>query len=175
MQKVQIQKVIESFKESARVPKNAPTDNTIVNMLENTNLQFLKVEPTRSGLIFNRGSVVECIVRNVINEYVRGQASTYYKKSVNDLDISLNKCNKNLLNDLGLSNENYEIKLITSLARASMSSKIESSVIMIDLRAKTKGAYLVSPNDLIIYNSSSIKDYKNGIKLDLLTELLGIE
>ena len=55
-----------------------------------------------------------------------------------------------------------------------MSSIIKTDIIMIDLRNKTKGVYLVKPNDLVIYNGSSIKDYSNGIKLDLLMELLGL-
>ena len=174
MQKVKIEVIIEKFEESAKNPKNAPTDNTIIEMLDNTSLEFLQVEETRGGALYNRGSVVECITRHIINDYVRGQASSYYKKSVKDLDINLMKCNKDLLNDLNLKNQDYEIKLITPLARASMSSVIKTDVIIIDLRAKTKGAWLVSPNDLVIYKGSSIKDFQNGVKLDLLTELLGL-
>lgn len=175
MQKIKINVIVKAFEESAKNPKNAPTDSAIIDMLENTCLEFLQVEETRGGKLYNRGSVVECITRHVINEYVRGIASTYYKKSVKDLDINLSKCSKDLLNDLGLSNDNYEIKLITPLARASMSTIIKSDIIMIDLRAKTRGAWLVSPSDLVVYNGSSIKDYNNGVKLDLLSELLGLE
>lgn len=175
MQKIKINVIVKAFEESAKNPKNAPTDNAIIEMLDSTCLEFLQVEETRGGKLYNRGSVVECITRHVINEYVRGVTSTYYKKSVKDLDINLSRCSKDLLNDLGLSNDNYEIKLITPLARASMSTIIKSDIIMIDLRAKTRGAWLVSPNDLIIYNGSSIKDYNNGVKLDLLSELLGLE
>ena len=175
MQKIKINVIVKAFEESAKNPKNAPTDNAIIEMLENTALEFLQVEQTRGGALYNRGSVVECITRYTINEYVRGQASAYYKKSVKDLDINLVKCSKDLLNDLNLKNQDYEIKLITPLARASMSSIIKTDVIIIDLRAKTRGAWLVSPNDLVIYKGSSIKDFQNGIKLDLLTELLGLE
>ena len=45
---------------------------------------------------------------------------------------------------------------------------------MVDLRGKNKGVYLVKPQDLVIYNGSSIKDYNNGVKLELLSELLGL-
>lgn len=176
MQKIKIDTILKAFEESAKNPKNAPTDSAIVEMLENTALEFLQVEETRGGKLYNRGSVVECITRYALNDYLRGSASATYKKSVKNEDFTTMRKNVDLLNDLGLSkNTNYEIKLITPLARASMSTIINTDVIMIDLRAKTKGAYLVKPNDLILYNGSSIKDYKNGVKLDLLCELLGLE
>lgn len=175
MQKININTIIKAFEESARNPKNAPTDNAILEMLDNTCLEFLQVEETRSGKLYNRGSVVECIVRYVLNEYLNGVASATYKKSVKEEDFTTNKKSIELLNDLGLEkNKNYEIKLITSLARASMSNIIKTDVIMIDLRNKSKGVYLVKPNDLVIYNGSSIKDYNNGVALDLLGELLGL-
>lgn len=175
MQKININTIIKAFEESARNPKNAPTDNAIIEMLENTCLEFLQVEETRGGKLYNRGSVVECVVRYVLNEYLNGVASATYKKSLKDEDFTTNKKSIELLNDLGLEkNKNYEIKLITSLARASMSNIIKTDVIMIDLRNKSKGVYLVKPNDLVIYNNSSIKDYNNGVALDLLSELLGL-
>ena len=175
MQKIKIDLVIEKFGESARNSKNAPTDRAIIEMLENTNLEYLQVEETRGGNLYNRGSVVECVVRYVLNDFLRGSASATYKKSVKNEDFSSVRKNTELLQELGLEpNKNYEIKLITSLARASMSAKIENDVIMVDLRNKTKGVYLVKPQDLVIYNGSSIKDYENGIKLDLLMELLGL-
>lgn len=175
MQNVNVEIIVKAFEESARNPKNAPTDNAIIEMLENTDLEFLQVEETRGGNLYNRGSVVECVVRYQLNSFLRGSASATYKKSVKDLDFSTVRKNQELLNELGLEpNKEYEIKLITSLARASMSNIIKTDVIMIDLRNKTKGVYLVKPQDLIIYNNSSIKDYKNGVALDLLNELLGL-
>lgn len=176
MQKVKIEKVIKLFEESAKNSKNAPTDNAIISMLENTMLEFLQVEETRGGNLYNRGSVVECVVRYALNDYLRGSASSTYKKSLKNEDFTTTRKNADLLQDLGLEiNMNYEIKLITSLARASMSAKIENDVIMVDLRAKSKGVYLVKPENLVIYkDGSSIKDYKNGINLDLLSELLGL-
>lgn len=175
MQKVNVNVIIEKFKESAKTPKNAPTDNTIIEMLENTNLEFLTVEIARGGSVFNRGSVIECVVRYALNDFLRGSASANYKKSVKNEDFSTIRKNAELLNELGLeSNKNYEIKLITSLARASMSNIITSDIIMVDLRGKNKGVYLVKPQDLVIYNNSSIKDYKKGVKLELLSELLGL-
>lgn len=176
MQKIKINTILKAFEESAKNPKNAPTDSAIVEMLENTSLEFLQVEETRGGKLYNRGSVVECITRYALNDYLRGSASATYKKSVKNEDFSTMRKNRDLLHDLGLeSNKEYEIKLITPLARASMSTIIKNDIILIDLRAKTKGAYLVKPKDLILYNGSSIKDYQNGVRLDLLCELLGLE
>lgn len=176
MQKIKINVIVKAFEESAKNPKNAPTDNAIIEMLENTSLEFLQVEETRGGKLYNRGSVVECVVRYALNDYLRGSASATYKKSVKNEDFTTMRKNADLLSDLGLSsNTNYEIKLITPLARASMSTIIKNDVIMVDLRNKTKGVYLVKPSDLVVYNGSSIKDYKNGVKLDLLNELLGLE
>ena len=175
MQNVNVEIIVQAFEESARNPKNAPTDTAIIEMLENTDLQYLQVEETRGGNLYNRGSVVECVVRYQLNSFLRGSASATYKKSVKDLDFSTVRKNQELIQELGLEpNKEYEIKLITSLARASMSSIIKTDVIMIDLRNKTKGVYLVKPQDLIIYNGSSIKDYSNGVSLDLLSELLGL-
>ena len=175
MQTVKIEIIVKAFEESARNPKNAPTDNAIIEMLENTDLQYLQVEETRGGNLYNRGSVVECVVRYQLNSFLRGSASATYKKSVKDLDFSTVRKNQELLQELGLEpNKEYEIKLLTSLSRASISNIIKTDIIMVDLRGKTKGVYLVKPNDLVIYNSSSIKDYKNGIALELLSELLGL-
>lgn len=175
MQNVNINTILKAFEESAKTPKNTPTDRAIIEMLENTDLEFLQVEETRGGNLYNRGSVVECVVRYQLNSFLRGSASATYKKSVKDLDFSTVRKNQELIQELGLEpNKEYEIKLITSLARASMSSIIKTDIIMIDLRNKTKGVYLVKPNDLVIYNGSSIKDYKKGVSLDLLCELLGL-
>jgi hypothetical protein len=175
MQTIKIETIIKAFEESARNPKNAPTDNAIIEMLSNTDLRYLQVEETRGGNLYNRGSVVECVVRYQLNDFLRGSASATYKKSIKDLDFSTVRKNQELLSELGLQpNKEYEIKLITSLARASMSNVIKTDIIMIDLRNKTKGVYLVKPNDLVVYNGSSIKDYKNGVALDLLSELLGL-
>lgn len=175
MQNVNVEIIVKAFEESARNPKNAPTDNAIIEMLENTDLEFLQVEETRGGNLYNRGSVVECVVRYQLNSFLRGSASATYKKSVKNEDFSTVRKNTELVNELGLEpNKEYEIKLITSLARASMSNIIKTDIIMVDLRNKTKGVYLVKPNDLIIYNGSSIKDYNNGVALDLLSELLGL-
>lgn len=175
MQTIKIETIIKAFEESAKISKNAPTDKAIIEMLENTCLEYLQVEETRGGKLYNRGSVVECVVRYVMNDFLRGSASATYKKSVKDLDFSTVRKNTDLLQELGLQpNKEYEIKLITSLARASMSSIIKTDVIMVDLRGKTKGVYLVKPNDLVIYNGSSIKDYNNGVALELLGELLGL-
>ena len=176
MKKININEIIKSYAmDSVAHSKNAQTNNAMITMLENTSLEYLTVEPTRTGAIYNRGSVAECVIRSVINEYVLGQTSNHYKKSNNGVDLSTKKKSVDMLKDLGLStNKSYEIKLISSLARASYDNTNKSDfVIMIDIRAKSKGVYLVNYNDLVLYNATSIKDYR-GQRLDLLCELLGL-
>jgi hypothetical protein len=176
MQKVKIETIIKSYKlDSLQHEKNKPTNSLIVSMLENATIDSLQVEFARGGGIYNRGSVVECLTRAVANEYINGRVASLYKKSTNEEDFNTNKKNAQYVRELGLEpNTNYEIKLITSLARASMSTKVVNPCIVIDLRAKTLGVYLVQPKDLVIYNGSSIKDYNNGVALSLLSELLGL-
>jgi hypothetical protein len=111
----------------------------------------------------------------MLNEYIKGSASSHYKKSIANEDFSTIRKNAELVNELGLEiNVNYEIKLISPLARASYTNKVESPIIMVDLRKKSKGVYLVQPNDLVFYNATSISDYNNGESLDLIAELLGL-
>lgn len=175
MKKININEIVKSYEmDSVAHPKNAPTNNAMITMLENTSLEYLTVEPTRSGNIFNRGSVAECVIKSVINEYVLGQTSNHYKKSSKGVDLSTKRKSIEMLQDLGLTtNKTYEIKLLSSLARASYDNTNKSDfVIMLDIRAKSKGVYLVSYNNLVLYNATSIKDYK-GKRLDLLSELLG--
>ena len=177
MKKIQIEAIIKSYAmDSQAHPKNAPTNNALISMLKNTSLEYLTVEPTRTGAIYNRGSVAECIIKSIINEYVLGQTSNHYKKSSKGVDLSTKRKSVEMLQDLGLStNKSYEIKLISSLARASYDNTNKSDfVIMLDIRAKSKGVYLVNYNDLVLYNETSIKDYKNAKRLDLLGELLGL-
>lgn len=176
MKKIKINEIVKTYQmDSVAHPKNAPTNNAIITMLENSNLEFLTVGPTRTGAIFNRGSVAECVIRSVINEYINGASAKHYKKSTHAEDLTTKRKNAEMLQDLGLqTNKTYEIKLLSSLARASYDNTNKSNhIIMIDIRAKSKGVYLVNYNDLILYNATSIKDYK-GQRLDLLGELLGL-
>ena len=176
MQKVKIENIIKSYElDSIAHSKNKPTNELIISMLENASVESLQVEPTRGGGIYNRGSVVECLFRAVANEYINGKVASLYKKSTNEEDFNTNKKNAQYVRELGLEpNTKYEIKCISSLARASMSTKVVNPCIIVDLRAKTLGVYLVQPKDLVIYNGSSIKDYTNGVSLDLVSELLGL-
>jgi hypothetical protein len=51
--KVGVNAIIERYEmDSARNVKNAPTNNAIIEMLENTSLEYLQVETSRSGSIF---------------------------------------------------------------------------------------------------------------------------
>lgn len=177
IKKIEINEIIKSYEmDSVANPKNAPTNKIIIKMLENSSLEFLSVEINRGGLIYNRGSVVECLLRACVNEYLSGKISHHYKKQSNGVDLSTKKKNTMLLNELGLlSGSTYEIKALSSLARASYNNHNKSDyIIMVDIRAKSLGVYLVKYSDLVFYNATSIKDYKQGKRLDLLGELLGL-
>lgn len=177
MKKIKVNEIIASYeRDSISHQKNAPTNQVIIKMLKASNLEYLTVEPTRSGAIYNRGSVVECVVRAIINEYVKGYTSNHYKKSNNGEDLSTKKKSIEMLNDLGLtSNKTYEIKLLSSLARASFDNANKSDyILIIDIRAKSKGIYLVDYNNIVLYNKNSIKDYTKGKKLNTLGGLMGL-
>ena len=177
IKKLKIEEIIKSYEmDSIANPKNAPTNKLIIKMLENSSLEFLSVEINRGGNIYNRGSVVECLLRACVNEFVLGHTNNHYKKQSNGIDLSTKNKSIALLKELGLtSGVTYEIKALSSLARASYNNHDKSDyIIMVDIRAKSKGVYLVNYNDLILYNNTSIKDYTNGKRLDLLGELLGL-
>lgn len=177
MKKIKIEEIIKGYEmDSIAHPKNAPTNKLVIKMLKASNLEYLTVEPTRSGAIYNRGSVVECVVRAIINEYVKGYTSNHYKKSSNGEDLSTKKKSIEMLNDLGLTtNKTYEIKLLSSLARASFDNANKSDyILMVDIRAKSKGVYLLRYEDIILYNKNSIKDYTKGKKLNTLGGLMGL-
>lgn len=177
MEKINASLIIEKLTEGSKNTKNAPTNNLVINCILNAGLDKIGVETTRSNGGFNRGSIVECCIKKVINDYLGIGTKTENEKSVSDYDLNLTKRNKELLNELGLNNKTYEVKCISSLARASAIApssiaKIED-VIMVDLRAKSLGVYLVNKKDLILYDkNNSIQDYKNSKKLELLSELL---
>lgn len=176
MKKVNVVEIIKGYEmDSQKTASHKPTNQAIIDMLENTALDSLTVEIARGGSVYNRGSVVECVVKYMLNEYIKGSASSHYKKSVSNEDFSTVRKNAELVKELGLEiNVNYEIKCLSSIARASYTNKVESPIIMVDLRKKSKGVYLVQPNDLVFYNASSISDYNNGESLDLIAELLGL-
>lgn len=160
--------------------KERATNQALINMLENSGLEKVGIEPSKTGKSFNRGSLAECIIRASILQYL-GFSVEEIRKSVNGLDINLCKRNKELLKDLGLDNLSYEIKLLTSLSRASKIEKDnQAKVIMVDLRKKSFGIWLVNRNDLVLYQNcnpkdnayNSIKDYNKGAYLELLSELV---
>lgn len=175
MEKILVNEIIKKYQMNNSVAKNAPTNNAIIKMLQATELKSLVVEPAKSGAVLNRGSVVECVVRYALIEYILGEAPKTMKKSTSNEDFNTKGFDIEMLEDLGLqANTNYEIKLLSSIARASYEDKKEMPIIMVDLRAKSKGVYLVEPKDLVLYNPKSISDYTKGTRLDLVSELLGI-
>lgn len=88
-------------------PKNKTCNNAILELIKlvNDNSKIIKCEVAKGGLVLNRGSVVECLVKL----YLTNQKTT-----------SKYKANKN---DIKLDGVGYEIKYTNSVAYASLSDK----------------------------------------------------
>ena len=71
--------------------KEKTTNNLLIDMLENTNLESVKIEVSRGGG-FNRGSLCECIVKNTILNYLGFNADKISK--ANNLEKDLNQALK---------------------------------------------------------------------------------
>lgn len=178
---VNVANVIEKLQDCNQKEKS--TNDKIISMLENSNLEKVKIEISKNGS-FNRGSLVECLVKSAILNYLYIDNSKIAKSQKGENDLNLSKRSKDLLKELGLENQNYEIKLLTSLARASRINDLNAckKVLMVDLRNKSCGCYVVDKENLILYTNckpnenayNSIKDYKNGIELETLSEILGL-
>lgn len=168
--------------------KERATNNLIIKMLNASNLDKVKIEISKNGG-FNRGSLVECLVKSAILNYLYIDNSKISKSNKGENDLNLSKRSKDLLSDLGLINKAYEIKCISSLARASKIDYVNAcvnginQVIIVDLRAKSLGCKLVKLGDLIVYQNckptdnayNSIKDYKNEIELKELNDIVGLD
>ena len=150
MQKVNVNVIIERFGESAKNPKNAPTDNTIIEMLENTNLEYLTVEIARGGSVFNRGSVVECLVKLFLTNQ---KTTSKYAQGRNDIN----------LNGVG-----YEIKYYNSVAYASLSKKQQQQY----NNKEYKPLIAVDSYGVYISNTQYYKIAKNG-KISGISKRLG--
>lgn len=177
MQKVSINELIATYEaDSKERPENAKTNALMIAMLENASIEFLTVELNQNSTIYNRGSVGECLGSACVNEYVTGRVAKHYAKKMQGVDFTTYNKNAKRLQELGLDpSKTYDFKVISGKSRASYSNKEKADFyIIIDIRLKTKGVYLVSFENLIFYNDTSIKDYKQGKRLDLLGELLGL-
>ena len=103
---------IEALKEmyerdNASKPKNKTCNNPILELIKliNDYSKIIKCEFAKGGLVLNRGSVVECLVKLLLNNQ---KTTSKYKA---------NRC------DIKVDGVGYEIKYTISVAYASLSAK----------------------------------------------------
>lgn len=179
MQKIKVNEIIKSYEMDAlNKPKNKATNEKIIEMLLNTTLESISVNPTKSLAVCNRGEVVECMLKSQVFDYLGKDKEIKTSKCYsNDLDLRQEK-DLESLEDLGLYNSTYEIKFISPLANATVKNNKTKKVLIVNVVEKFGcGVYLVDSKNLVVNNSKHIKaeSVLNGVRLDLLSELLGLE
>lgn len=105
---INLKQLKEMFeKDTQEKPKNKTCNNAILELIKliNDYSKIIKCEVAKGGIVLNRGSVVECLVKL----YLTNQKTT-----------SKYKANKN---DIKLDGVGYEIKYTNSVAYASLSAK----------------------------------------------------
>ena len=156
---------MEDANKAKFLPKNdrVKTDVAILKMLDKVNDDFVATFEEGRGGLPNRGSLVECIVKHLINNI---NNVTKSQKGVKDIKITHKICE--------LSKLSYEIKFATTYANASVltNKKICKYTILIGIT----GAYIINTNELILNASKHIstKSFANATRLDELSALLGL-
>ena len=105
---INLKELKEMFeKDTQNKPKNKTCNNPILELIEliNDYSKIIKCELAKGGVVLNRGSVVECLVKLLLTNQ---QTTRKYKANKNDIK----------LDGVG-----YEIKYTNSVAYASLSSK----------------------------------------------------
>lgn len=165
----------EYRKDSKENAKRKPTNDLIIDMLFNSCLESLDVNPTKSLKVANRGEVAEVVIKQIISDYLETDKQAKLS-ACKTLDLDLRKVkNVSALNELELENKTYEIKMCSPLANATIKRNSCKNVIIINLVSKFGiGCYLVNSNDLVVNGSDHIKaeSVVNGKKLELLSELV---
>lgn len=149
-------------------PKAKYSNNAIIQMLESLSVDFTAdVEPTRNGFAFNRGSLVECIIKAVVCGLDSGVKSNC---RVADLDtMHLDAEHLALVN--GVKSSNIEIKFSTSFAPAThKTSKARKTIIVCEY-----GIYMLDSKNIVPTKSGKI-NINNQNKNDLteLSELMDL-
>ena len=141
-------------------PKAKYSNNVLLAMLENSDIESVSSEPTRNGFLVNRGVVCECLVKHALRKW----SNTY--KTTRNADIKISKGDdRAIMREYGLNpNLNYEIKFTTSFALAS-NSKLRTKYILLVM---ADGVYLVESKK---YERAN---YPQGKRLDKLSQELGL-
>ena len=148
---------MEDANKARFLPKNdrLKTDVAILKMLDKVNNDFIATFEEGRGGLPNRGSLVECIVKHLINNV---NNVTKSQRGVKDIKITHKICE--------LSKLSYEIKFATTYANASILTNKRSCkyTILIGIT----GAYIINTNDLVLSGSNhvSTKSFANASRLD---------
>ena len=108
LKSINLKELEKMFKEDTQnKPKNKTCNNAILELIKliNDYSKIIKCEVAKGGIVLNRGSVVECLVKLFLT---------------NQKTTSKYKANKN---DIKLDGVGYEIKYTNSVAYASLSAK----------------------------------------------------
>ena len=150
---------------------NEEVNNLLIDLLDYVDLDTMECE--RQNACFNRGVIGENIVKyhilNALDKAFNGS-----KSITNTCDIDLRKCDINALEEIGLKRSTYEIKTLTKVANAHASKHNNKNYLILDLKY-ANAIVLVDKENLIEDKSGHITGYSKGIKLDLLSELVGLE
>lgn len=151
-------------------PKAKYSNNVILKMLEKMPSTLdIDVEPTRKGFAFNRGSLVECLVRAVItNDFTQTRANAR-ESDLNSMDFTTQQLE--LIN--GVKSKNIEIKFSTSFAPATKKSNKARYVIIVC----ESGVYMIESKNIIWTKAGKLnannQRHKDMVRLDKLMDLLG--
>lgn len=169
--------VREMLQANTKAQPKAKTSNDLLLKLldcEYCDFETLQVECTRgkNGVMFNRGSMAEILIKIIIKSYVKGDTLkgliTKAKNGKNDLNTY--KLDSDLLSDLGLINTtNYEIKFATGFAYASELKRDTKKIILLT----PQGFTLNTPKTLTYDKMGHIKTQNNGTPLEELNNLIG--
>lgn len=173
-----IQTIIEGLKAQPSKIKNAykqrynaELNDLLINMLDYVDIENMQVEHTSNG--FNRGVIGENIIKYHIFTFLEKALNLINKSNALTCDIDLRKYDIDLLNELGLKRSTYEIKTITKVSNAHASAHNNKNYIILDLKYNFS-VVLVGSDNLVYDNSGHITGYNNYIRLDLLSELVGL-
>lgn len=149
---INLKQLKEMFeKDTQEKPKNKTCNSPILELIKliNDYSKIIKCEVAKGGIVLNRGSVVECLVKL----YLTNQKTT-----------SKYKANKN---DIKLDGVGYEIKYTNSVAYASLSAKQRKDYDNKDF----KPLILVDSFGVYLSNTQYYQIAKNG-KVKGVTKIL---
>ena len=132
-------------KDTQNKPKNKNCNNAIIQLINliNDYSKIIKCELAKGGIVLNRGSVVECLIKLLLT---------------NQKTTSKYKANKN---DIRLDGVGYEIKYTNSVAYASLSAKQRKDYDNKDFKplilVDNFGVYLSNTQYYIIAKNGKVK------------------